>query len=317
MRIVVIDGHTLNPGDLSWKKLNTYGDVIMYDRTLANQITERCINAEIILTNKVPVSAATIEAAKDLKLICVTATGFNIVDVEAASKRNIQVCNVPAYGTSSVAQHTFALILELANRVGINSSAVREGEWERSSDFCFSKGSITELQGKTMGIIGLGKIGTQVANLASAFEMRVIYYSQTKKKNHHATYANLEDIFSQSDILSLHCPLTRDNNQFVNRNLLSKMKPSAWIINTSRGQLINEKDLADALNTDQLAAAAVDVVSVEPPPATNPLLRAKNCVVTPHTAWMSREARQRILNVTMQNIACYLKGKTQNLVSNL
>ena len=317
MRIVVIDGYTLNPGDLSWKELNTYGDVAMYDRTLAEQITERCKNAEIILTNKVPVSAATIEAAKNLKLICVTATGFNIVDVEAASKRKIQVCNVPAYGTSSVAQHTFALILELANRVGINSSAVRDGEWERSSDFCFSKGSITELQGKTMGIIGLGKIGTQVANLASAFEMRVIYYSQTKKKDNRATYANLDDVFSQSDILSLHCPLTRDNNQFVNRNLLSKMKPSAWIINTSRGQLINEKDLADALNTDQLAAAAVDVVSVEPPPAVNPLLRAKNCVVTPHTAWMSREARQRILSVTMQNIDCYLKGKAQNLVSKL
>jgi glycerate dehydrogenase len=315
MRIVVIDGYTLNPGDLSWKELHTYGDVAMYDRTLADQITDRCKNAEIILTNKVPVSAATIEAAKELKLVCVTATGFNIVDVEAASKRKIQVCNVPAYGTSSVAQHTFALILELANRVGMNSSAVRDGEWARSPDFCFSKGRITELQGKTMGIIGLGKIGTQVANLATAFEMRVIYNSQTKKKNNHDAYADLEDVFSQSDILSLHCPLTRDNNQFVNRNLLSKMKTSAWIINTSRGQLINEKDLADALNTDQLAAAALDVLSVEPPPAMNPLLRAKNCIVTPHTAWMSLEARNRILSVTMQNIDCYLKGRPQNLVS--
>jgi glycerate dehydrogenase len=250
-----------------------------------------------------------------LKLICVTATGFNIVDVEAASKRKIPVCNVPDYGTSSVAQHTFALILELANRVGVNSTSVQQGEWERSPDFCFSKGRITELQGKTLGIIGLGKIGTQVARLAAAFEMRVIYNSQTEKANNLATYTSLEDVFAQSDIASLHCPLTRNNNQFVNQKLLSKMKPSAWIINTSRGQLINENDLADALNTDQLAAAALDVLSVEPPPATNPLLRAKNCVITPHTAWMSLEARKRILSITLNNIDCYLKGKPQNLVS--
>jgi glycerate dehydrogenase len=315
MRIIVIDGHTLNPGDLNWSELNSFGEVTLYDRTATAQITERCKHAEIILTNKVPVSAATIDAAKDLKLICVTATGFNIVDIEAAAKRNIPVCNVPSYGTSSVAQHTFALILELANRVGVNSSSVGQGEWEHSPDFCFSKGRITELQRKTIGIVGLGKIGTQVARLAAAFEMRVIYYSQTKKENNLAMYADLDDVFSQSDIVSLHCPLTRDNNQFVNRKLLSKMKPSAWLINTSRGQLINEKDLADALNADHLAAAAVDVLSVEPPTTTNPLLRAKNCIITPHTAWMSLEARGRILGVTLQNIACYLKGQPQNLVT--
>jgi glycerate dehydrogenase len=315
MRIVVIDGHTLNPGDLSWKDLDIYGDVTMYDRTPAEQITERCTSAEAILTNKVPISATTIDAAKDLKLICVTATGFNIVDLEAAARKNITVCNVPNYGTSSVAQHTFALILELANRVGVNSLSVRQGEWERSPDFCFSKGRITELQSKTIGIIGLGKIGTQVARLAAALEMRVIYYSQTKKENNLATYTELDDVFSQSDILSLHCPLTRHNNQFVNQNLLSRMKPSAWLINTSRGQLINEKDLADALNSDQLGAAAVDVLSVEPPPTTNPLLQAKNCIITPHTAWMSLEARKRIIGVTLQNIDCYLKDKPQNLVS--
>ena len=314
MRIVVIDGHTLNPGDLSWKNLNNYGDVTLYDRTGAEQIADRCRDAEVILTNKVPISATTIETAKDLKLICVTATGYNIVDVEAAAKRKIPVCNVPDYGTSSVAQHTFALVLELANRVGANSLSVRGGEWERSPDFCFSKGSITELQHKTFGIIGLGKIGTQVARLANAFEMRVIYYSQSKKENSFATYALLDEVFSQSDIVSLHCPLTRDNTQFVNRTLLLKMKPSAWLINTSRGQLINEKDLADALNTDRLAAAAVDVLSVEPPPATNPLLRAKNCLITPHTAWMSLEARTRIMGITLQNIEGYLKGNLQNLV---
>lgn len=315
MKIVVIDSHTLNPGDLSWNELEKFGDVTLYDRTQSDEIINRCKHAETILTNKVPVSAATIESAKNLKLICVTATGFNIVDIEAAAKRNITVCNVPDYGTSSVAQHTFALILELANLVGLNSSLVSQGEWERSPDFCFSKGRITELQRKTIGIIGLGKIGTQVARLAAAFEMRVIYYSQNKKENSIATYADLSEVFSQSDILSLHCPLTRDNNQFVNRRLLSKMKPSAWLINTSRGQLINEKDLADALNTDQLGAAAVDVLSVEPPPATNPLLQAKNCIITPHTAWMSLEARERILRVTLENIDGYIKGQPQNLVT--
>jgi glycerate dehydrogenase len=315
MRIVVIDGHTLNPGDLSWNELKSFGEVTLYDRTATTEVVERCKHAEIILTNKVPISAATIDAAEDLKLICVTATGFNIVDVEAAVKRKIPVCNVPNYGTSSVAQHTFALILELANRTGVNSSSVRRGEWERSPDFCFSKGRITELQRKTIGIIGLGKIGTQVAKLAAAFEMRVIYYSHTKKETNLATYTDLNDTFSQSDIVSLHCPLTKDNNQFVNRSLLSKMKPSAWLINTSRGQLINEQDLADALNADQLAAAAVDVLSIEPPSATNPLLQAKNCIITPHTAWMSLEARKRILSVTLQNIDCYFKSKPQNLVS--
>lgn len=314
MRIVVIDGHTLNPGDLSWNELHSFGEVVLYERTAAEEITERCKRAEIILTNKVPIAAATISAARDLKLICVTATGFNIVDVEAAATRKIPVCNVPNYGTSSVAQHTFALILEIANRVGVNSSAVQNGDWTRSPDFCFSKARITELQGKTLGIIGLGKIGMQVARLAAAFDMRVIYYSQTKKDNDLASYASLEQVFSESDVLSLHCPLTRSNNQFVNRSLLSKMKPTAWIINTSRGQLINETDLANALNAEQLGAAALDVLSVEPPPATNPLLRAKNCTISPHTAWMSLEARKRILAMTIQNIECYLKGTPQNLV---
>lgn len=314
MNIVVIDGHTLNPGDLSWNALHAIGKVTMYDRTPAEQITERCKDAQIILTNKVPVSEITISAAKDLKLICVTATGYNIVDVKAASKRKIPVCNVPNYGTSSVAQHTFALILELANSVGLNSFAVREGDWERCPDFSFSKTRITELQGKTLGIVGLGKIGMQVARLAAAFDMRVIYNSQAKKETDLA-FASIEDVFAQSDIVSLHCPLTRSNNQFVNKGLLSKMKSTGWIVNTSRGQLINESDLADALNTNQIAAAALDVLSVEPPPSTNPLLRAKNCIITPHNAWMSLEARGRILSVTLQNIDCFLKGKPQNVVS--
>jgi glycerate dehydrogenase len=315
MNIVVIDGHTLNPGDLSWNELNSIGKVAMYDRTPADQITERCKDAHIILTNKVPVSEATINAAKDLKLICVTATGYNIVDIEAASRRNIPVCNVPNYGTSSVAQHTFALILELANRVGLNSSAVKDGDWERCPDFSFSKTRITELNGKTLGIVGLGKIGMQVARLAAAFDMRVMYNSQTKKTTDLALFASIEDVFSQSDIVSLHCPLTRSNNQFVNNGLLTRMKSTAWIVNTSRGQLINESDLADALNTQQIAAAALDVLSVEPPPSTNPLLRAKNCIITPHNAWMSLEARRRILTVTLQNVDCFLKGKPQNVVS--
>lgn len=315
MKIVVIDGYTLNPGDLSWDELNSFGDVTLYDRTLSDLIAERCKMADIVLTNKVPISAATIDAAKSLKLICVTATGFNIVDVDAAAKKNIPVCNVPSYGTSSVAQHTLALILELANCVGANSSAVDGGDWVRSPDFCFSKGRITELQGKTLGIVGLGKIGHQVARLASALDMHVIYNSLTKKENAPADFVDLEELFSQSDIISLHCPLTKANNQFVNGSLLSKMKTSAWLINTSRGQLVNEQDLADALNKGQLGAAALDVLSSEPPPVTNPLLRARNCIITPHTAWMSLEARTRILRVTIQNIEAYFKGKPQNLVS--
>ena len=312
---MVIDGYTLNPGDLSWDGVKTYGTITLYDRTSHNSVTERCKDANIILTNKVPISAETINAARDLKLICVTATGYNIVDVAEAMRKNIPVCNVPNYGTASVAQHTIALLLELSNRVGMNTLSVSAGVWQRCPDFCYSKGAITELQGKTLGIIGFGKIGQQTAKIAAALGMRVIYYSPTKKDNETASYVDLNTLLGESDVVSLHCPLTKSNNQFINRDLLSRLRPTAWLINTSRGQLINEQDLADALNNNSIGAAALDVLAMEPPSETNPLLKAKNCLITPHTAWMSLQARTRILSITVQNIENFLKGKPSNLVS--
>ncbi|MBA4055488.1 MAG: glycerate dehydrogenase [Marivirga sp.] len=315
MKIIVTDGYTLNPGDLSWSDIKSFGDVVLYDRTPAELLHERCSQADIILTNKVALSANLINDVKNLKLVCVTATGYNIVDTEAARKKDVLVCNVPDYGTASVAQHTIALLLELSNRVGINSASVRQGDWQRSQDFCYSIGNLTELSGKTFGIIGLGKIGEKVASLAKSFDMNVLYFSRSEKSPPFAKYVDLKTLFATSDVISLHCPVTKENQQFVNRDLLSLVKPTAWIINTSRGQLINEYHLADALNTGKLAAAALDVLSVEPPPATNPLLQAKNCTITPHTAWMSREARQRIMTVTTRNIESFLKGKPINVVS--
>ena len=314
MLITITDGYTLNPGDLSWESIAKYGDIALYDRSAEVSLAERCKDAAIILTNKTPISADIIGQAKNLKLICVTATGYNIVDVEAARKRNVTVCNVPNYGTSSVSQHTFALILELANRVGANGASVLNGDWVRSPDFCYSKGNITELSGKTLGIIGFGKIGQQVARLANAFEMKVVYYSRSKKDVDHVQYVELENLFSRSDIITLHCPLTKENLKFINKEVLQLIKNSAWLINTSRGQLINEPDLAEALNSGKIAAAALDVLSVEPPDESNPLLRAKNCLITPHTAWMSIEARTRILETTERNIKQFLEGTPQNVV---
>jgi glycerate dehydrogenase len=315
MKIVIIDGYTLNPGDLTWEGVKHFGEVTLYERTPLALIPERCREAEILLTNKIPISADTINNCPFLKLICVTATGYNIIDIEAAKKKNILVCNVPDYGTASVAQHTFALLFELTNLVGVNSISVRNGEWQSCEDFCYSKGKLTELKGKTLGIVGLGKIGLQVATIAKAFEMNVIYYNRTKKEQTLATYADLEELFSCSDVVSIHCPLTKENTQFINRRLLGYLKPTAWIINTSRGQLINESDLAEALNSDQLAGAALDVLSMEPPPDSNPLLTAKNCIITPHTAWMSREARERILSITEKNIQAFFHGTPVNVVS--
>lgn len=315
MKIIITDGYTLNPGDLSWNEIKSFGEVIIYDRTPVDLMHERCAQADIILTNKVAVSEGLINEIKNLKLICVTATGYNIIDIDAARRKGVVVCNVPDYGTASVAQHTIALLLDLTNRVGINSASVRNGDWQRSKDFCYSMGNLTELSGKTFGIVGLGKIGEKVALLAKAFDMNVVYYNRSEKGTPLTRYVDLKTLFATSDVISLHCPLTKENQQFVNRDLLSLIKPSSWIINTSRGQLIHEQDLADALNAGRLAGAALDVLSVEPPPATNPLLQAKNCVITPHTAWISREARHRIMSVTTNNIKSFLLGNPTNVIS--
>lgn len=314
-KIVVTDGYTLNPGDLSWKQIEAMGELTVYDRTKPDEIVERCKDATIILTNKVPFNEATLAQLPNLKLIGVTATGYNIIDVQAAAKQGIVVSNVPAYGTDSVAQHTFALLLELTNQVGKHAASVAAGGWVKSPDFSYQLSPVTELAGKIMGLVGYGNIGRQTAQIAHAFGMETLYYTPSQKDNVYARCVSLADLFAKSDVISLHCPLKPENTGFVNKELIAKMKPSAYIINTSRGPLINEQDLADALNSNRIAGAALDVLSTEPPSADNPLLSAKNCIITPHNAWISKEARQRIMDVTVKNVAGFLKGANPNKVS--
>ena len=314
MKIVITDGYTVNPGDLTWNAIAACGELEVYDRTLPGQVIERCWDAGIILTNKVAITKEIMEQCRKLKLISVMATGYNVIDTKAAAGNKVIVCNVPAYGTASVAQHTFALLLELTNHVGQHALSVASGDWKKSPDWCYSLAPITELAGKTLGIIGMGHIGRQVAILASAFGMRVLYYSLHNKGNELATYTDLPVLFSESDVVSLHCPLTADNRAFVNKQFLQSMKRSAFLINTSRGPLIHEQDLADALNNQQIAGAALDVLSQEPPVSGNPLLHAKNCIITPHNAWMSREARKRVIDTTKENIISFLQGKPVNRV---
>jgi glycerate dehydrogenase len=313
--IVIVDGYTLNPGDLSWEGLAESGDVTHFDRTPPDMVADRCAGAEIIVTNKAPIDSVAINAATRLKLIAVTATGYNIVDMEAARRKNVVVCNVPDYGTASVAQHTFALLLEHTNRVGVNNGSVHDGDWSKARDFCYSKAGLTELAGKVLGIVGLGKIGARVAELGRAFGMDVWYHSRSPRNTTLAKYADLSTLFSGCDVVTLHCPLTADNLRFVNNALLVSMKKSAVLINTARGQLVDEDALAAALNDGVIAGAALDVLSAEPPSADNPLLRAKNCIITPHNAWMSFEARSRMLTITEKNIQAFLQGSPINVVS--
>jgi glycerate dehydrogenase len=315
MKIVIVEGYAVNPGDLSWQSIAAFGELKVYDRTSEYLIAERCRNADIILSNKLTFHRETILQLHNTKLICVLATGYNVIDTNAAKEKNIIVCNVPAYGTASVAQHTIALLLELTNHVGVHAKSVAAGEWLHAPDWCYTKTPIIELAGKALGIVGFGNIGQQVACIAKALGMKVIYYSPNQKKTALAEYANMSTLFTQSDFISLHCPLKEDNFQFVNKSLLELMKPSAFLINTARGQLIHEQDLADALNQHTIAGAALDVLSVEPPKENNPLLSAKNCILTPHTAWISREARQRIIDTTAKNIEAFLKGKPVHVVS--
>lgn len=314
MNIVVTDGYTLNPGDLSWKEIEAFGNLILYDRTSPESINERCSNAEIIITNKTPVNKETIEKAPHLKMIAVTATGYNNIDVATATQNNIIVNNVPAYGTASVAQHVFALLFELTNHTCLHSQSTAKGEWQIAKDWCYTIKPLTELSGKTMGIVGFGNIGQQVAKIALAFDMNVLYYAPHPKEYNSAKAVSLPQLFSEADIISLHCPLTPTNKEFVNKDLLRLMKPSAYVINTARGQLINENDLAEALNNGIIAGTALDVLSTEPPAENNPLLKVKNCIITPHIAWVSKEARQRIMAMTIENIKAFLNGKPINVV---
>ena len=314
MQIVITDGYTLNPGDLNWDDFKNIANVKYYDRTAANDVAERCHEATVIITNKTPVTAETIQRATKLKLIAVTATGYNIVDIAAAKQKKIIVCNVPEYGTDSVAQHTISLLLELTNHAGIHAQSVQQGEWEKSIDWCYTKAPLMELSGKTMGIVGFGRIGQKVAVIAKALGMKIIFYNPNKQSGMR-TSVSLQELFAQSDVISLHCPLKSNNKEFVNKDLLSLVKRTAFLLNTSRGQLINEQDLADALQQKKLAGAALDVLSTEPPVNENPLIGLSNCIITPHIAWISFEARRRLLQTTLDNVKAALAGRPQNVVN--
>lgn len=317
MKIVILEGNAVNPGDLSWDVIGQFGDVTVYDRTSAEEAAARIGDAQIVLINKTPISAAVMDACPNLKLICVEATGYNVVDCDAARQRGILVCNVPAYSTNCVAQFTFSLLLEICNRVGLHDASVHAGDWCRCPDFCYWNTPQTELSGKTIGIIGFGQIGRAVAKIAGAFGMRVLAYNRSRCPEGEALgeYVNLDTLLAQSDVVSLHCPLTEQTAQIINKATLAKMKDHAILLNTARGGLVNEADIAAALKEGKLRAFAADVVSVEPITPDNPLLSAPNCILTPHMAWAPVEARQRIIDVTVQNIQGYLDGKPINVVN--
>ena len=316
MNIVVLDGYTLNPGDLSWDELKALGPCEIFDRTSPGEVAVRAANAEIAITNKAVLHRAQIEALPKLKCIGVTATGYNVVDIEAAKERGIVVTNVPTYGTRSVAQHTFALLLELTQHAGHHAQTVRDGRWVSSPDWCYWDKPLIELDGLTMGIVGYGRIGQATARLAEAFGMKVITSpsSSGKRREPNVAIVDLDFLFSQSDVVSLHCPLTPETKHLVNAQRLALMKPTAFLLNTSRGPLIDEAALAEALNAGRIAAAALDVLSAEPPAADNPLLTAKNCLITPHNAWAMRAARARLMKTTVENVRAFLAGKPQNVV---
>lgn len=310
MKIVILDGQTLNPGDLTWDHFYALGDVDYYENSTEDQVIERIGDAEIVVTNKIVIDEK-IMAATQIKYIGVTATGFNIVDTDAAKKRGIVVTNIPSYGTDAVAQHTFALLLELSNHVAVHDKAVKEGLWHRCDDFCFWQKPLTELAGKTIGIIGFGRIGQAVAKIASAFNMKVQIYSRQP----HELHVDLNTLFKTSDVISLHCPLTEETKHIINKEALDMMKPNAMIINTSRGPLIDEKALFDALKNHQINAAGIDVLDEEPPVSEHPLIHLENCVVTPHIAWAAKEARKRLMDTAVDNIKGFMNSAIINQVN--
>lgn len=315
MKIIVIDGFTLNPGDLIWEDLKKLGPCEIYDRSTPCEKLQRCKDADIVITNKVVFDRDTILKLPNLKYIGVTATGYNVIDIEAAKEKNIIVTNVPSYASESVAQAVFALLLELCNHVGHHSQTVKAGKWASSPDFCYWDFPLVELKALTMGIVGCGRIGHVVAKIAHAFDMQVLGYDKYHTEVEGIQMVELEKLFTKSDVISLHCPLTAETEGFVNKELLSKMKSTAFLINTSRGPLICEKDLAQALQNGSIAGAAVDVLSGEPPAPDNPLLYVKNCYITPHIAWATKAARQRLMDVTVENTRAYIYGKPVNVVS--
>ncbi len=319
MKIAVLDGHTLNPGDNPWTGLEQLGDVVVYDRTSPNELIERAKDAEILVINKVRITKQSLEQLPKLKFITVTATGFDCVDSAAAKQHSIPVSNVPVYGTDSVAQHVFALLLHILHRIDIHDTAVHEGEWTACGDFCFWKLPLTELTGKRMGVVGHGRIGRRVGELAHAFGMNVLAHSrrQVDSPDYDGfAWAELPELVEQSDVISLHCPLTDETRGLFDRRMLSKCRSTAVLINASRGPLVVEQDLADALAAGSLRAAGVDVVSSEPIASDNPLLSAPNCFITPHQAWATLDARRRLMQVTVDNVAAFLAGQPQHVVWN-
>jgi glycerate dehydrogenase len=317
MNITALDGYTLNPGDNPWDDVAKLGAFTCFERTLIDQIVERAQNAEIILTNKAPLSAATINQLPKLKFIGVTATGYNIVDVQAARARGIPVSNVPIYATDTVAEFIMALLLNFYYQPQLHSELVKQGEWSRSGDFSFWRTPLAELAGRTIGIVGFGRIGRRVGELAAAFKMRILVNNRSRGQlpPYPIEWREIPELFAESDVVTLHCPLTSENAGMVNESLLGRMKKTAYLINTARGALINEKDLAAALHQGKIAGAALDVVSAEPIASENPLLKAPNITITPHIAWAAIEARRRLMAVTAQNIAAFLAGKPINVVN--
>ncbi len=321
MKIVILDGFTANPGDLSWERIEALGELTNYDRTepTAEEILARARGAQVVMTNKVPLDAEILEELSDnLKYVGILATGYNVVDVEAARRLGVVVTNVPGYSTMSVVQHTLALLLEVTNAVGEHSAGVYHGEWEKSVDFSYTKGTLIELAGKTLGLVGFGDIGKAVARVAGALGMEVLAYRGENKSPYTtdlATWASLDELLERSDVISLHCPLTPETKGMINEETIGKMKKTAIFINTARGGCVDESALASALNNGDIAAAAIDVVEEEPIRGDNPLLKAKNCIITPHIAWAPKEARKRLLDIVADNLESYLEGKPKNVVS--
>jgi len=318
MKIVVLDGYTLNPGDLNWQGFEELGSLEVYDRTEPSLILKRAQDAALLLTNKTPLTAETLKQLTSLRYIGVLATGYNVVDVKAAKELGIPVANIPTYGTASVAQFAFALLLELCHNVRLHADAVRAGEWTSNKDWCFWKSPLIELAGKTIGIVGFGRIGREVGAIAHAMGMRILAHDavRTNPPDYDGFgWVSLEELLKESDVVSLHCPLFPETQGLINTERLALMKPTAFLLNNSRGPLIVDQDLADALNAGKIAGAAVDVLSVEPPPANNPLLSAKNCLVTPHISWATKEARFRLMGLAVENAKAFLAGKPQNIVN--
>ena len=317
MKIVILDGYTENPGDLSWESMEKLGELKVYNRTPTNQIVERIGDADAVIVNKTPISAQTIAACTGIKYIGVLATGYNIVDVEAAKAKKIKVTNVPTYGTAAVGQFAIALLLEICHHVGHHSKAVLEGRWEKNPDWCFWDYPLIELAGKTIGIIGFGRIGQTTATIAKAMGMNVLAFDEHPNDTGKAIadYVSLDELYAKSDVISLHCPLFPSTEGIINKNSIAKMKNGIIILNNSRGPLIVEQDLADALNSGKVYAAGLDVVSTEPVKAGNPLLKAKNCLITPHISWAPKESRQRLMDIAVSNLESYISGNPINMVN--